>query len=176
MTRFEEGAVLVLPQHGVCRVVGYEKSEYQTYANARRIEYLAIVRISDDSVFLLESSRLEEIGIRPPVAVADIPMVIEQLRTPPRHISTLWARRWKAHAALLKTGEVLDIACVVRNMYHFAQTSTLSTAEKLMYDRSLTNLTNELAHSMNTSEEAAATLIADALKAGLKVKRKPKKA
>ena len=176
MTRFEEGDVLVLPQHGVCRVLGYEKSEYQTYANARRIEYLALVRIFDDSVFLFETRRLEDIAIRPPVAVADLPMVIEQLRTPPRHISTLWSRRWKAHAALLKTGEVLDLACVVRNMYHFAQTSTLSAAEKIMYDRSLTNLTNELAHSTNTSEVATATLISDALKAGLKVKRKPKKA
>jgi CarD family transcriptional regulator len=175
MTRFQEGDVLVIPHHGVCRVLGYQKSQFHPSSITPRVEYLMLERVSDNEIFALDSARLEEKAVRTPLTVDSIPSLIEQLSTPPRHISTLWARRWRTHAALLNTGDVLDLACVVRNMYHFAQTSTLSAAEKAMSDRALTNLTNEVAHSTSSSEESAATLITDALKAGLNTKRKPKK-
>ena len=66
-----------------------------------------------------------------------------------------WSRRFKNHQEKMKSGDVYQVAEVVRNLALREQGKGLSTAEKSMLDRARGILVSELSFALNVTEEAA---------------------
>jgi CarD family transcriptional regulator len=87
-----------------------------------------------------------------------------------------WSRRFKNHQEKLKSGDVYQVAEVVRNLAARNRDASLSAAERTMYDRARINLISEIAPALRVSAEEAEHYLDEALAKGvLKPAKEPAK-
>src|SRR5256885_14497989 len=87
---------------------------------------------------------------------------------------TNWSRRFKNHVEKLKSGDIYQVAEVVRNLSIREADKGLSAGEKRMLARARQILVSELTFALNVDEEAAEARLDDVL-AGRDVPPPPKK-
>ena len=95
---------------------------------------------------------------------------------PDPRVPSNWSRRFKNHQEKLKSGDVYQVAEVVRNLAARNRDASLSAAERTMYDRARINLISEIAPALKVSAEEAERYLDDALAKGvLKPAKEPAK-
>jgi|688.fasta_scaffold08881_5 CarD family transcriptional regulator len=154
-----KGDVVVLPQHGLCVVVGRRRVS----DGSSRVEHLILNVLSYEQVITLPVTKLAERGLRAPMSLDDFDSVLAVLSQQNKRISTMWSRRFKRNQALLNSGAILEVAAVVRNISDWSQKNPLSSAEQTMYDRAYTNLIAEMKHAAADFDIDVAGLVANAL-------------
>jgi CarD family transcriptional regulator len=82
---------------------------------------------------------------------------------------TNWSRRFKNHVEKLKSGDIYQVAEVVRNLSLREADKGLSAGEKRMLARARQILVSELTFALNVDEETAEARLDDVL-AGREVK------
>jgi CarD family transcriptional regulator len=158
------GTTVVYPVHGVAEIVG---SETRTVAG-QSATYLVLLILgehrADDLRLLVREDRVDAIGIRPAMSEEDASDVLDVLAVVNPRLSPTWARRFKNHQAKLKSGDVFELAEVVRNLALRQRTTSLGTAEKAMYRQARTSLVSELAVTWGISTDSAAERVDSALR------------
>ncbi len=97
-------------------------------------------------------------------------------RNGPPRVPSNWSRRFKNHQEKLKSGDVYQVAEVVRNLAARNRDASLSAAERTMYERARVNLISEIAPALKVSSEDAEAYLDDALAKGvLKAEKAEKK-
>jgi CarD family transcriptional regulator len=76
---------------------------------------------------------------------------------------TNWSRRFKNHVEKLKSGDVYQVAEVVRNLTLREQEKGLSAGEKRMLAKARQILVSELIFAIDADEETAEARLDDAL-------------
>ena len=110
--------------------------------------------------------------MRPPVSADELEDLVSVLSKPDPRVPSNWSRRFKNHQEKLKSGDVYQVAEVVRNLAARNRDAALSAAERTMYERARINLVSEIAPALKVSAEAAEQYLDDALAKG--VLRPPK--
>jgi CarD family transcriptional regulator len=154
-----KGDVVVLPQHGLCLVVGRRKFGDSVV----RIEHLILKVLSDDRMVKVPVTELPERNMRAPITLGDLDAVLKELAAPKKNVSKSWSRRFKQNQALLRSGQILEVAAVVRDLSVWAQKIPLSAAELSMYERAYANLLAEMSHAAADSDLDVASLVSAAL-------------
>jgi CarD family transcriptional regulator len=117
------------------------------------------------------------VGVRPPVSKSELEDLRSVLSKADPRVPANWSRRFKNHQEKLKSGDVYQVAEVVRNLAARDRDSALSAAEKTMYDRARINLISEISPALKVSPEAAEVWLDNALEQGvLKPAKAAKKA
>ena len=70
-----------------------------------------------------------------------------------------WKLRYQMNLDLLKKGSVLDIASVVRSLYHRSKIKELPILERKLYDSALNLLQDEISFSLGKDKDEIAELI-----------------
>jgi CarD family transcriptional regulator len=78
-----------------------------------------------------------------------------------------WSRRFKNHQEKLKSGDVYQVAEVVRNLAARNRDASLSAAERTMYERARTNLISEIQPALKVTKEEAEEFLNKALEKGV---------
>jgi len=100
--------------------------------------------------------------------------LVDVLSKPDPRVPANWSRRFKNHQEKLKSGDVYQVAEVVRNLAARDRENQLSAAEKTMYERARMNLISEIAPSKRCSPEEAEMFLDGALERGvLNIANKP---
>lgn len=76
---------------------------------------------------------------------------------------TNWSRRYKNHVEKLKSGDIYQVAEVVRNLSIRDKGKGLSAGEKRMLSRARQILVSELTFAIGVNEEEAEKKLAEAL-------------
>ena len=76
---------------------------------------------------------------------------------------TNWSRRYKNHVEKLKSGDIYQVAEVVRNLSNRDKDKGLSAGEKRMLNRARQILVSELTFAIGVSEAEAEQKLDDAL-------------
>jgi CarD family transcriptional regulator, regulator of rRNA transcription len=84
-----------------------------------------------------------------------------------------WNRRFKHNRDKMKTGDIYELAEVVRNLALRDGEKGLSTGEKQMYVKAKKILASELMYAKNMDEEQAAEWLDGVLAGGGGTKKKP---
>ena len=66
------------------------------------------------------------------------------LAKPDPRVPSNWSRRFKNHQEKLKSGDVYQVAEVVRNLAARNRDASLSAAERTMYEQARVNLVSEI--------------------------------
>ncbi len=134
------GDKVLHPMHGagiivdveIIKVLGEEREYYCLEIPGVRME-LKIPKVTCD-----------EVGIRPIVGEEVIPEVYHVLEEPSRNLSNNWNKRFRENMELLKSGDILCVAQVVRDLIRSDRRKPLSAGEKKMLSGALQVLESEI--------------------------------
>ena len=72
----------------------------------------------------------EKLGVRPVIDPARIDEVIVELKKPSEPMNPNWNKRYRENTERMQTGDILEVAAVVRNLVRTDRQKPLSTGEK----------------------------------------------
>ena len=159
---FKKGDTVIYPQHGACVVKGTKKME----AFGEKREYLILETVISEMTLKVPVEMAEEVGVRPPVSADELEDLVAVLAKPDPRVPSNWSRRFKNHQEKLKSGDVYQVAEVVRNLAARNRDASLSAAERTMYERARVNLISEISPALKVTAEEAEAYLDDALGQG----------
>ena len=166
---FKVGDRVVYPHHGAAVI----KKKEARQVNDEKIDYFVLHMAHGDLTLSVPVDKAEEVGMRPPISTEDIEDVLRLLAKRDVREPSNWSRRFKNHQEKLKSGDVYQVAEVVRNLAARNRDAALSAAERTMYERARINLISEIAPALKVSSQDAESFLDDALAKGV---LKPKEA
>lgn len=156
--RFKVGDKAVYPAQGVAVVRAIESREVA----GDSINFYVLEIISSGAKLMVPVSASERAGMRALINDDEIEEVYSILRAPPQKISQrTWNRRFREFNEKLRTGSVLDVAEVLRDLFSLQATKELSYGEKKMLERSKSLIVSEVAAAKNVSEESIHSQISE---------------
>ena len=165
--KFKKGDTVIYPQHGACKVVATRKED--PFGAGKPIEYLVLSTVIGEMMLKVPMAKVDDVGVRPPVSPDELADLVAVLSKADPRVPSNWSRRFKNHQEKLKSGDVYQVAEVVRNLAARNRDASLSAAERTMYERARVNLISEIAPALKVSTEEAERYLDDALaKGGLK--------
>ena len=156
---FKPGDKVVYPHHGAAIIEKKEKRK----AFGKPPEYLVLRMAHGELTLSVPVENAEDVGMRWPISKEDVKDLFEVLQKRDIREPANWSRRFKNHQEKLKSGDVYQVAEVVRNLALRDQAKGLSAGEKTLYNKALDVRVSELAFALNTREEKAMAKVADAL-------------
>ena len=97
----------------------------------------------------------EKLGVRPVISPDRIGEVLEVLRGESEPMNPNWNKRYRENTERMQTGDILEVAAVVRNLVRTDRKKPLSTGEKKLLSTAKQILESELIYSGGyTMEEA----------------------
>lgn len=169
---FKKGDTVIYPQHGACIVHGIKKMK----AFGATQEYLILKTVINEMTLSVPTAKAADVGVRPPVSPDELEDLVSVLSKADPRVPSNWSRRFKNHQEKLKSGDVYQVAEVVRNLAARNRDASLSAAERTMYDRARINLISEIAPALKVSTEEAEAFLDEALAKGVLKPAKAKKA
>jgi CarD family transcriptional regulator len=146
---FELGDHVVYPHHGAGKVEGKEEMEV---LGAKR-EYLTIKILHNDMTVKVPTENAGVAGLRRVIDEETVKKVLEVLQGDVSEMPKNWNRRFKHNRDKIKTGDIYELAEVVRNLALRESEKGLSTGEKQMFTRAKKILASELMYALDKDEE-----------------------
>ncbi len=148
---YEVGDKVVYPHHGAGKIMKIERKEVLGQLR----EYLTIQILHNDMTVMVPVENADRAGIRKVVDPQVVDTVLQVLRGHPTKMPKNWSRRYKHNRDKLKTGDIFEVAEVVRNLAVRHADKGLSTGEKQMFSKAKKILASELMYARNITEPEA---------------------
>jgi len=159
---FDIGDNVVYPHHGAGKVV--KKEDKNILGEVR--QYLTIKILHNDMTVMVPCENAAKAGLRRVIDEETVKKVLAVLSDDVSEMPKNWNRRFKHNRDKIKTGDIYELAEVVRNLAIREQDKGLSTGEKQMYTRAKKILASELMYALDMEEGEAEdhldSLISDA--------------
>jgi CarD family transcriptional regulator len=156
---FDVGDKVVYPHHGAAVI---EKREKKNAFGEER-EYLILKLAYGDLTLMVPADNTDEVGLREVINDEEVEEVFAVLRKKEARMPTNWSRRFKNHVEKLKSGDIYQVAEVVRNLSLRDKEKGLSAGEKRMLARARQILVSELTFAIGVSEQEAEDKLDEAL-------------
>ena len=154
---YKVGDKVVYPHHGAGKVLKKEKKEM--IGEVR--EYLTIKILHNDMTVMVPSDSAGRAGLRRVIGEPEVERVLAVLRDDMSQMPKNWNRRFKHNRDKMKTGDIFELAEVVRNLAIRDFEKGLSTGEKQMFTRAKKILASELMYALDMEEDEAETHLED---------------
>ena len=156
---FDVGDKVVYPHHGAGTVIKKEKRE--VLGETR--EYLTIQILHNDMTVQVPCDSADRVGLRSIIDEETVVLVQKALTGGSTEMPKNWNRRFKHNRDKMKTGDIFELAEVVRNLALRDHEKGLSTGEKQMFVKAKKILASELMYAKGLDEEATAEWLEDVL-------------
>jgi CarD family transcriptional regulator len=153
--RYKKNQEIVYPLQGVGKVMSIEE---RPFLATRLLYYIIYLEVSDMTV-MVPVDRADELGIRPIVDKREANKALKLISEDYEPIPADWKLRYQMNLDLLKKGSVLDIATVVRALYHRSRIKELPILERKLYDNALRMLVDEVSFSLDKSKTEVEELV-----------------
>jgi CarD family transcriptional regulator len=163
---YKVGDKVVYPHHGAGTVVKREKREVL----GEKREYLTIKILHNDMTVNVPADNAERVGLRKVIDEEAVKKVVKYLTSGGTEMPKNWNRRFKHNRDKMKTGDIYELAEVVRNLALRDGEKGLSTGEKQMYVKAKKILASELMYAKNMTEDDALEWLEETLTNGAKPK------
>lgn len=158
---YSVGDTVVYPHHGAAVI---ERTETRTLEGEER-DYLVLRLTYGDLTLMVPSDACEQVGLRDVVSQEQADEVIDVLKRRDGQMPTNWSRRFKANYEKLRSGDIFEVAEVVRNLALREQEKGLSAGEKRMLTKAKQVLVSELSAAIKKTEEQTEALMDEVLSA-----------
>ena len=142
---------MVYPHHGAGQVV--KKEDKNILGEVR--QYLTIKILHNDMTVMVPCENAGKAGLRRVIDEETVKKVLAVLSDDVSEMPKNWNRRFKHNRDKIKTGDIYELAEVVRNLAIREQDKGLSTGEKQMYTRAKKILASELMYALEMEEGEA---------------------
>ncbi len=156
---FRIGDKIVYPMHGAGVI---EDLEIKEVLGERREYFILRMPIGDMKV-MVPVENIEEVGVRDIITEEEVRDVFEILKDKKSKMPDNWNRRYRSNLDLIKTGDINQIAEVVRNLSLLDKEKGLSTGERKMLNDAKKILYSELVLASSLSVDEIEKLVDDAI-------------
>jgi CarD family transcriptional regulator len=153
--RYKKGQEIVYPLQGVGQIKAIEE---RTFRSSKLLYYIIYLEVSDMTI-MVPVDKADELGIRPIVDKRQANKALKLISEDYEPVPTDWKARYQNNLDLLKKGSVLDIATVVRALYHRSRIKELPILERKLYDSALKLLVDEISFSLQKDKEEVEELV-----------------
>lgn len=167
---FAVGQKVVYPNHGVSVVEEISACKFDEIEQT--LYHLRL--LSNNSKVMVPEENLELVGLRPLGDDGNIKALFGILEDGNIDTYKDWKGRYKQNLDKMKTGELTEVAEVLKNLCLVSQKKSLSFREKKMYERAKYFIVSEVAHVKDIEVEEAETLVEASLEASMTKLRKAK--
>jgi CarD family transcriptional regulator len=157
---FRNGEFVVYPAHGVGQITAIE---VQTVAGSS-LEFFVIYFAKSKMKARVPTQKAAGIGVRKLSSPAAIEQARRTLSQSAVKARINWARLTKEYEAKIKSGEIIALAEVVRDLHRRSATAEQSYSERQLYAAALDRLSGEVAQVERISEEEATSGLENLLK------------
>jgi len=148
---FKTGEHVVYPSHGVGQIVDIEQQEVAGFS----LELFVIDFAKDKMKLRVPIAKIESVGMR---KLSDEPLVKKSLTTVQgraRVKRTMWSRRAQEYDAKINSGDLIQIAEVVRDLFRSENQPEQSYSERQLYEAALERMAREISVVKKISETEA---------------------
>lgn len=151
---YNVGDEVVYPMHGAGRIVAIEEREVM---EEKQSYY--ILEMPGEVKVMIPTATAEEHGIRSVINKEEAQKVMSVLEQDETEMEKNWNKRYRENMDKMKSGNIYEIADVVRNLSFKQKEKGLSTGEKKMLYNAKQILVSELVLAEHASENEVETLV-----------------
>ena len=147
---FKVGEKVVYPAHGVGEI---EAIRAHVISGTEKKFYMLRI-LETDMKIMIPIDNVDSVGLRKVIDRAMVSKVYKVLRQ--KKIETdqqTWNRRYREYTEKIKTGSILEIATVLRDLFVLKGDKELSFGERKMLDTARTLLVKEISLAKKVEEE-----------------------
>jgi len=147
---FKVGEKVVYPAHGVGVIEEVESRKH----SGTEIQFYTLRIIDTDMKIMIPTAKADAVGLRRVIGKEMVSKVYKVLREKRVRVDqATWNRRYREYTEKIKTGSVLEIAAVLRDLFMLKGDKELSFGERKMLDTARNLLVKELAIAKAHSED-----------------------
>ncbi|HAF31410.1 MAG TPA: CarD family transcriptional regulator [Anaerovibrio sp.] len=148
------GDRVVYPMHGAGEITGIE--EYDVMGQGQMKSYYVMEMPIGGMRIMLPADNIDKVGLREVSPTDMVDKIEEVLKGDPVKAVGSWNKRFHANLNRLKTGDILEVAAVLRNLALQDRIKKISSGERRLLDTAkqifLTEMVYVLDGTMETSE------------------------
>ncbi|RZI58893.1 MAG: CarD family transcriptional regulator [Zymomonas sp.] len=152
---FKTGESIVYPAHGVGQIVAIEEQ----FVAGMTLELFVIDFEKDKMRLKVPVAKAEAVGMRKLSETDFVERALKVVQGRARVKKTMWSRRAQEYDAKINSGDLIQIAEVVRDLYRADSQPEQSYSERQLYEAALGRMARELAAVNEVSETEAVQLI-----------------
>ncbi|SHK47381.1 transcriptional regulator, CarD family [Caminicella sporogenes DSM 14501] len=156
---FNIGDKVVYPMHGAGIIESIEEKEI---LGDKRKYYILRLPLRNMKV-MIPLDNVEAMGLREIISKKEVEQVLAVLNDDKTKMPQNWNRRYRANMDKIKSGDIYEVAGVVRNLMLRDKEKGLSTGERKMLNNAKQILISELALVNDCDEVSIEQLINDAV-------------
>ena len=169
---FNIGDNIVYPMHGAGTISSIEEKEIL----GEKQQYY-IIKMPGEVMVMVPTAKAEAMGVRNVIDEKSANSVLQVLEKDETEMSNNWNKRYRENLDKMKTGDIYEVADVVRNLsFKQKEKGTLSTGEKKMLLNAKQILVSELVLAEHSSKEEIEKLIDNKIDMSYKEYRVPTEA
>ena len=153
------GDKVVYPVHGVGVI---DSIEDKTVLGEKRSYYVIKLAISDMTV-MIPTNKSEDLGLRLVVSDRYANRALKIIGSETTEMEEDWKARYQQNFEKIKSGSILNVAEVVRNLFHRNKVKELSIMEKKLYENAYRLLVDEISYVKGLEREKVQNLVAQGL-------------
>lgn len=146
---YKIGDKVVYPNHGVGMI---EQINFGIL-NGRTEKYFMVKIMASGLKVMVPAMNAESVGLRHVIRNGETLKVLSFLEKGKPNSHHDWKHRFKENSERMRTGELIEVAAVLKSLVSLSRTKPLSFREKKMLERAKFLLVSELATARNTSSE-----------------------
>jgi CarD family transcriptional regulator len=152
---FNVGDKVVYPHHGAGVV---ERVETKTIEGERK-KYFILSLCGGDLRITVPEESTAEVGLRSVIPKREVKSVFDVLNQEQSQMPSNWNHRYKKNRDKIRSGDVYEVAEVVRNLSIREHEKGLSTGEKRMLSQARQILLSEIIYVLNIESDKAARML-----------------
>lgn len=156
---YNVGDKIVYPMHGAGVIESIEEREI---LGNKQDYYIVKMPIGDMKV-MIPIDNVDEIGIREIIKDVDVDKVFLILKDHDDHANSNWSKRYRENMTKIKSGDIFEVADVVRSLMLREKEKGLSTGERKMLNSAKQILMSELVLVKDMDQNEIENLINDYL-------------
>jgi len=146
---FKVGDKVVYPHHGAATIVKKERIDFDGDAQ----DYFVLEIATDQLTLRVPVASAVERGVRPVISTNKARQVFAVFKEEPQEAGANWSRWYKLLTEKINSGDIFQVAEVVRDLTYAQQIKGISPALKRMLAKARLIIVSELQFSLNLSEE-----------------------
>lgn len=156
---FEIGDKIVYPNHGAGTIDSVEKKEF---LGEEKDYYILKMPIGSMDISI-PISNINKMNIREVISKEEGDEIIKILDQEPTEMPSNWNVRYRENQEVIKTGDIFEIARMVRNLTDLDNEKGLSTTEKKLLNRARRIMASELVMAGSLDKDEAEKMLDESI-------------
>jgi CarD family transcriptional regulator len=138
---FKVGQKVVYPNHGIGTIEQIEQKQI----GASSLPFYTLRLAANNSLVLVPVSNASEVGLRAPITSGECEMLLKALADDFTSPANDWKDRFKDFSERMRTGDIFEVAAVLKHLTYLSHLKPLSFREQRMLERARYLVVSELA-------------------------------